>query len=155
MSLTKLVQISDTYRNTTQFSAINIALKVSFYNLFETKSLNYNEWINSAWLNIISLRSKLQLSKEEKLLFILLVHFFELKRHCNCFKMFFLVCAPFGCYIFLSFHLLNEQGPIIDPGMALTPFPSRIRWDSNPQPFDRESSSLPTRPDFRPALQLL
>ena len=52
--------------------------------------------------------------------------------------------------IILSFHLLDEPGlgNVIGPGMALTPFPTSIRLDSNPQPFDRESSLLPTRLDF-------
>jgi len=37
-------------------------------------------------------------------------------------------------YIFLPFQLLNvpELGAGIDPGMALTPFPSSIGRDSNP-----------------------
>ncbi len=35
----------------------------------------------------------------------------------------------------------------INPGMALTPFTSR---DSNPRPSNDESSTLTTRPDFRP-----
>jgi hypothetical protein len=47
-----------------------------------------------------------------------------------------------------------ELGVGIDPGMAFNPFPSSIldktRRDSNPQPLDRESSPLTTRPDFRP-----
>jgi hypothetical protein len=45
-----------------------------------------------------------------------------------------------------------ELGAGIDPGMAFNPFPSSIwiRQDSNPQPLDRESSSLTTRPDLRP-----
>ncbi len=40
----------------------------------------------------------------------------------------------------------------IDPGIAFNPFPSSIwiRRDSNPQPLDRESSSITTRPDLRP-----
>jgi len=46
-------------------------------------------------------------------------------------KYYFLLffwCAPFGCLYFLSFQLLNEPelGVGIDPGMALTPFPSSI-----------------------------
>jgi len=37
-------------------------------------------------------------------------------------------CAPFGYLYFLSFQLLNEPGlgAGINPGMALTPFPSSI-----------------------------
>jgi hypothetical protein len=51
-----------------------------------------------------------------------------------------------------------ELGAGIDPGMAFNPFPSSIldkmRQDLNPQPLDRESSPLTTRPDFRPMLAL-
>jgi hypothetical protein len=47
-----------------------------------------------------------------------------------------------------------ELGAGIDPGMALNQFPSSIldktRQDLNPQPLDRESSLLTTRPDLRP-----
>ena len=53
------------------------------------------------------------------------------------------------------FSLLYKPGlgvTGIDPGMTFTSFPSSIGQDSNPQPFDRESSSLPTRPDSRPWL---
>ncbi len=41
-----------------------------------------------------------------------------------------------------------------DPGMGFKPFPSSnwMRQDSNPQPLDRESSSLTTRPDLHPEL---
>jgi len=37
-------------------------------------------------------------------------------------------CAPFGYLYFLSFQLLNEPELVagIDPGMALTPFPSSL-----------------------------
>jgi len=38
----------------------------------------------------------------------------------------------------------------IDPGMALTPFPSSIGLNSNPRPSNCESSLITTRPDFRP-----
>ncbi len=50
-----------------------------------------------------------------------------------------------------------ELGAEIDPGMAFEPFPSSIwiRQDSNPQPLDRESSLLTTRPDFRPLSVIL
>ena len=50
-----------------------------------------------------------------------------------------------------------ELGAGIDPGMAFNPFPSSIwiRWDSNPQPLDRESSSLTTRPDLSPNEQIV
>jgi len=42
-------------------------------------------------------------------------------------KNIFLVC-PIWVLVFLSFYLLNEPGlgVGIDPGMALTPFPSSI-----------------------------
>ena len=47
-----------------------------------------------------------------------------------------------------------ELGAGINPGMAFNPFPSSIldktRQDLNPQPLDRESSPLTTRPDFHP-----
>jgi hypothetical protein len=45
-------------------------------------------------------------------------------------------------------------GTGIDPGMAFNPFPSSIwiRQYSNPQPLDRESSSLTTRPDLCPMI---
>jgi len=43
-------------------------------------------------------------------------------------KLIIFWCAPFGYQYFLSFRLLNEPGlgAGIDPGMALTPFPSSI-----------------------------
>ena len=58
-----------------------------------------------------------------------------------------LVCLIWLTYdsIFFYLRLVTK----IDPGMALTPFPSSNGRDSNPRLFDRESSSLPTRPDFR------
>jgi len=64
------------------------------------------------------------------------------------FKLFW--CAPFGYLYFLSFQLLTEPGlgSGIDPEMALTPFPSSIGRDLNPQPSNHESSVLTTRPDF-------
>ncbi len=47
-----------------------------------------------------------------------------------------------------------ELGAGINPGMAFNPIPSSIldktRQDLNPQPLDRESSPLTTRPDLRP-----
>jgi hypothetical protein len=55
-----------------------------------------------------------------------------------------------------SYFSMNEPelGARIDPGMAFNPFPSSIwiRRDLNPQPIDRESSSLTTRPDFCPVI---
>ncbi len=51
---------------------------------------------------------------------------------------------------------MNEPGlgEGIYPGMALTPIPSSIGRDSNPQPSNRESSTLTTRPDFSPIVQI-
>ncbi len=63
--------------------------------------------------------------------------------------------APFG-YLYFSYFSMNEPelGAGIDPGMVFNPFPSSIldktRQDLNPQPLDRESSPLTTRPDFHP-----
>ncbi len=63
--------------------------------------------------------------------------------------------TPIG-YLYFSYFSMNEPefGGGIDPGMALNPFPSSIldktRQDLNPQPLDRESSLLTTRPDLRP-----
>jgi len=59
--------------------------------------------------------------------------------------------------IFLLFPLLNEQrlGAGINTGMALTPVPSSIGWDSNPQTSNCKSSLLTTRPDFRPNYNLV
>ncbi len=60
---------------------------------------------------------------------------------------FFVRFAPFG-NLYFSYFSEPELGAGIDPGMAFDPFPSRIldktRWDSNPQPLDRESSPLTT-----------
>ncbi len=52
--------------------------------------------------------------------------------------------------IFNYFQLFNEPGlgAGINPGMALTPFPSSIGWGSNPQPSDREPSALPLDHSF-------
>ncbi len=63
-------------------------------------------------------------------------------------------CAQLGYLYFLSFRLLNEPGlgAQIDPGIALTPFPSSIGWESIPQPYNHGSSLLTTRPDFHPFL---
>jgi hypothetical protein len=49
-----------------------------------------------------------------------------------------------------------ELGAGIDPSMSFSPFTSSIwiRQDSNPQPLDRESSLLTTRPDLRPRMRL-
>ncbi len=62
------------------------------------------------------------------------------------------------CPIWLPFFpLINEPGlgAGVDPGMALTPFPSSIEWDSNPRPFNHESSSPTSRPDFRPQQKIV
>jgi hypothetical protein len=62
----------------------------------------------------------------------------------------FICCAPFGNLYFLSFQLLNkpELGAGIDPGMAMTPFQSSIGHNTNPQPCNRKSSTLTTRPEI-------
>jgi hypothetical protein len=59
-------------------------------------------------------------------------------------------CAPFGSLYFFFFQLFNgpELGAGIDRGMALKPFQSSFGPDSNPQPFNCESSKLTTRPEF-------
>ncbi len=47
--------------------------------------------------------------------------------------------------------LTPELGTEIDPGMVMTPFPSSILGrDSNPQPWDHESSLLTSRPNYHP-----
>ncbi len=60
-------------------------------------------------------------------------------------------CAPFGYLYFLSFQSLNEPGlgAVINSGMALTPFSSRIGQGSNPRPAKREPSALPIDHSFR------
>jgi hypothetical protein len=68
--------------------------------------------------------------------------------------MFFIGLPHLATYIFLIFSMNEpELGAGIDSGMAFNPFPSSIldktRQDSNPQPLDRESSLLTTRPDLR------
>jgi len=61
-------------------------------------------------------------------------------------------CPPFGYLYFLPFQLLNEPelATGIDPGMALTQFPSSIGQDLNLRPSNHEQSTLITRPDFSP-----
>jgi len=58
-------------------------------------------------------------------------------------------------FSFFFHYIINEPGlgAEIDPGMALTPFSSSIGCDSNPRPFNCESSLLTTRPDFSPTLK--
>jgi hypothetical protein len=52
---------------------------------------------------------------------------------------YFFSCSPWG---------EPDLGTEIDPGMVMTPFPSSILGqDLNPQPHDRESNLLTTRPD--------
>jgi len=60
---------------------------------------------------------------------------------------FFGVPNLFTC-IFLIFYNERELGAGIDPGIALTPLPSRIEWGSNPLPSDREPSALPLDQSF-------
>ncbi len=57
-----------------------------------------------------------------------------------------IICLP----VFSFFQLLNEPelGAGIDPGMALTPFSSRIGRDLNPQPSDHEPSAPPVDHSF-------
>jgi len=52
---------------------------------------------------------------------------------------------------------MNHAGAGIDPGMALTPFPSSILDKTSFEPLDHESSSLTaSRADCRPSyLQIL
>ncbi len=60
--------------------------------------------------------------------------------------------APFVYYIFLYFQM-NQNWVQKSILLWLTPFPSSIMWrDSNPQPYDRESNSLATRPDWHPTI---
>jgi len=65
-------------------------------------------------------------------------------------NLFFFWFAPFGYLYFPSQWINQDLGAVINPYMALTPFPSSIGWDSNPRSSNRESSVLTTRPDFRP-----
>jgi hypothetical protein len=51
--------------------------------------------------------------------------------------------------IFLIFYNEPELGAEIDPGMALTPLPSSIGQESNPQHYDCEPSALPLDHSFR------
>ncbi len=71
---------------------------------------------------------------------------------CQKHHLSFLYVAYLATYSFFLFQLLNEPelGAGIDPGNALTPFPSSIRWDLNPTPSDCESSMLTTRPEICP-----
>jgi len=57
-------------------------------------------------------------------------------------KKYFLVC-PIWLPVFSFLYNEQELGVIIYPGMALTPLPSSIGRGLNPQPSDREPSSLP------------
>jgi hypothetical protein len=73
--------------------------------------------------------------------------------------MFFVGLPHFATYIFRIFSMNEpELGARINPGMAynINHFHQVIwiRQDSNPQPLDRESSSLTIRPDLRPKLYL-
>ncbi len=70
---------------------------------------------------------------------------------------FFCLFASFG-YLYFSYFSVNEPelGAGIDPGMDFNTFPSSIldktRQDLNPQPLDRESSPIITRPEFCPRI---
>ncbi len=61
--------------------------------------------------------------------------------------MFFCVPHLAAC-IFLFFYNEPELGVEIDPGMALTPLPSRIGQGSYPRPSDCEPSALPLDHSF-------
>jgi len=67
----------------------------------------------------------------------------------------FIIKKKFGvlrmatCIFFLFNHWMNQDW-VKELIMALSPFPSRIGWDSNPRPSNSESSLLTTRPDFNP-----
>jgi hypothetical protein len=52
----------------------------------------------------------------------------------NSFFLIFFVVPHLAAYIFFSFLIIDEPelGAGIDPGMALTPFPSRIGQDLKP-----------------------
>ncbi len=67
------------------------------------------------------------------------------------FKKIFVGVPHLAAYIFLNLQIEQKLGADIDPGIAFTPFPLYIvywmRQDLNPQPLDRESSLLTTRPD--------
>jgi hypothetical protein len=68
-------------------------------------------------------------------------------------KIFFGVPHLATC-IFYFLYNEPELGVIIDPDMALTPLPSSIGQVSNPQPSDREPSSLVTVHSLRACLGL-
>jgi hypothetical protein len=93
------------------------------------------------------------------LMTVLKPQFYKACKGCVCQKLskmmnpiwIFFWCATFG-YLYFLFQSLNEPwlGAKIDPGMALTPFPSSIGWHLNPRPSNFEQSLLTTKPDFRP-----
>jgi len=56
----------------------------------------------------------------------------------------FLVCPIWLPVFFLFFNSEPESGVGIDPGMALTPFPSSILDEARFEPFDCETSLLTT-----------
>ncbi len=70
----------------------------------------------------------------------------------NFFKYFFCWCAPFDYLYFLSFQM--NQNWVQKSFLAWLWHHFHlvywIRWDSNPQPKDRESNLLTTRPNWRP-----
>jgi hypothetical protein len=69
----------------------------------------------------------------------------------SSFFSYFLLSSPIRLPIFSLFSNEPDLGTEIDPGMVMTPFPSSILGqDLNPQPHDRESNLLTTRPDWRP-----
>jgi len=66
----------------------------------------------------------------------------------NFFKLIFLATCIF-------FYYEPELGVGINPGMALTPFPSSNGRGSNPQPSDCEPSALPLDHSFHLPSKLL
>jgi hypothetical protein len=64
------------------------------------------------------------------------------------FKIYFGVPHLATC-IFLFFYNEPELGVGIDPGMALTPLPSRIGQGLNPQTSDCEPSALQLNQSFQ------
>ena len=75
-----------------------------------------------------------------------------LMSHLACWNLKKFGVPHLATYIFfLFFKWMNQAlGENFDSGMALTPSPSSLRWDLNPQPFNHESSLLTTRPGWRP-----
>jgi len=71
----------------------------------------------------------------------------SLKRFFNIFFW----CAPFGCLYFSTMNQNWVQEWILAWFWTHFNLVYWMRQDSNPQPFDRESSLLTTKPDWRPS----